>query len=212
MSRKTMEREARQRFVLDAARQVFMDRGVENTRMEDIATAVDYTRRTLYAYFRGRDEICLLVFLADLAVRWDMQREAMQKASTGLSKVLAWGESHWEYAGQNPHAMRLQFYWDFRGVDRDRIGADNLAAFEEFNNKLADGLRTAFRLGIRDGSLRSDLQIDLCISQYTYGLRSALNRALSRSYSFATFDPDEYVQHYLDLFCRGIRNPERHTE
>jgi hypothetical protein len=136
----------------------------------------------------------------------------MEKASTGLSKLLAWGESLWTYARQNPHAMRLQFYWDFRGVDGDRIGPDTLAAFEKLNDELADGLRTVLQLGIHDGSLRSDLRIDLCISQYIYGLRTVLNRALSRSYSFASFDPDEYVQHYLDLFRRGIQNPEGPTE
>jgi len=207
-----MEREARQHFVLNAARRVFTEKGVENTRMEDIAVAVDYTRRTLYAYFRGRDEICLLVLLEDLAVRWAVQQQAMRKALTGLSKVLAWGESFWVYAKQNPHSMRLQFYWDFRGLDRDRIGSDTLAAFEKLNDELADGLRTVFHLGIRDGSLRPDLRIDLCISQYIYGLRTVLNRALSRSYSFAGFDPDEYVQHYLDLFRRGIQHPGGSTE
>jgi AcrR family transcriptional regulator len=201
-----MEREARQRFVLDAARRLFASKGVENTSMEDIAAAVDYTRRTLYSYFKGRDDICLLVFVEDMSVRWAAQKKAVAEVDDGLAKIMAWGESFYDFARKNPESMRLQFYWDFKGVDRKRISKEAFTTFKKLNDELADGLREIFRLGIEDGSLRPDLEMDICISQYLHTLRSILNRAVSESYSFASFDPDKYVQLYLDLFSRGIRN------
>jgi len=205
-NRKTAERKVRQQVVLDAARKAFAEKGIENTRMEDIALAADYTRRTLYAYFRGRDEICLLVLLEDMEARWAYQKAAVVAADGGLGKILAWAAAFYAFVRENPHSMRLQAYWDFRGLERDRISDEAFAAFEALNNELAEGLRNIFRLGIEDGSLRPGLQVDLCISQFIYTFRSVLNRALSPTYSFARFDPDEYVQHYLDLFSRGIRN------
>jgi len=205
-NRKTAERKVRQHVVLDAARKAFAEKGIENTRMEDIALAADYTRRTLYAYFRGRDEICLLVLLEDMEARWAYQKAAVVAADGGLGKILAWAAAFYAFVRENPHSMRLQAYWDFRGLERDRISDEAFAAFEALNNELAEGLRNIFRLGIEDGSLRPGLQVDLCISQFIYTFRSVLNRALSPTYSFARFDPDEYVQHYLDLFSRGIRN------
>jgi AcrR family transcriptional regulator len=208
MSRRTIERQARQRFILDAAARLFAKKGVENTSMEDIAAAVDYTRRTLYSYFRSRDEICLRVFMEDMAVRWARQQKAVAAADNGLAKILAWAESFYVFAHENPHSMRLQFYWDFKGIDRNRISRETFSAFKTLNDELADGLREIFRLGVEDGSLRPDLKIDLCISQYLYTVRTILNRAISPAYSFARFDPDEYVRHYLDLFSRGIRNVE----
>ena len=62
-----------------------------------------------------------------------------------------------------------------------------------------------FRQGVADGSLRRDIDTDMCISQYLYTLRAVLNRAVFPGYSFASFDADSYVQHYLDLFSRAIR-------
>jgi AcrR family transcriptional regulator len=206
MSRKTVEREVRRQFVIDAARHLFASKGIEETSMDDIAAAADYTRRTLYAYFKSRDEICLLVLVEDLKARWSRQKEALAKADTGLGKIIAWGESFYEIARENPHSLRLQFYWDFKGVSRKRIRKKVFAAFEKINNDLADGLRDIFRLGVKDGSLRPDLKIDLCISQFIYTLRAVLNRATSPTYSFARFDPDNYVKHYLDLFRRAIQN------
>ncbi|MBU0982447.1 MAG: TetR/AcrR family transcriptional regulator [candidate division Zixibacteria bacterium] len=206
MDRKLMEREARREFVLDAARGLFAEKGVDTTSMDDIAAAVGYTRRTLYSYFKRRDEISLLVFTEDLAMRWRAQKAAIATVISGRDKIIAWGESFYRFAGANPHAMRLQFYWDFKGIDRERLSDETFATFETLNNELADGLRAMFRLGVSDGSLRADLNIDMSISQYLYSLRSILNRALSPAYTFARFDPDDYVNHYLDLFDRGIRN------
>ena len=77
------------------------------------------------------------------------------------------------------------------------------------NDWFAEWLQSNFgeliRSALRDIE-RPDLQIDLCISQFLYSLRSVIHRALSQSYSFAAFDADEYVAHYLDLFSRGIRH------
>jgi len=130
----------------------------------------------------------------------------MSAIAGGLGKILAWAAAFYAYARENPLALRLQAYWDYRGIDPDRIGPEIFSTFETLNNELAEGLREVFRLGVEDGSLRPGLDVDLCISHYIYTLRSVLNRALSPSYSFARFDPDEYVQGYLDLFSRGIRS------
>jgi TetR/AcrR family transcriptional regulator len=206
MSRKEAERETRRRFILEAARRTFASKGVEETSMDDIAREAEYTRRTLYGYFRSRDEIYMSIFLEDLAVRREMQLAAVAQAQTGLEKIRAWGETFYRYARENPHAMRLQLYWDFRGIDERTISPAIFARFEEINRNLADDLRGMFRRGVDDASLRPDIDADMCISQYLYTLRTILNRAISPGYSFAGFDADSYVSHYLDLFIRAIRN------
>ncbi len=209
MSRKTTEYRARQQFILDAARRAYTDKGVENTNMDDIALAAEYTRRTLYSYFKSRDEISLLVLIEDLQTRWARQKQAIAPAETGLEKIIIWGESLYEYSRAFPHSIRLQLYWDLKGIDQSQIGDNSFSSFEKINNELAAGLRQIFNLGVVDTSLRPDLQIDICISQFIYSVRSIINRAISETYSFAKFDADKYFKHYLDLFARGIRkNPE----
>jgi len=206
--RKTFEREARQQFIIEKASHLYAVKGVEETKMEDIAIASEYTRRTLYSYFRSRDEISLLALIEDLTARWAEQKLAIAGAGTGLDKMMAWGESLYKYTLQKPHSIRLQLYWDLKGIDRSQIKESTFDSFEKINNELADGLRDIFKLGIADGSLRPDLKIDICISQFLYSFRNILNRAISSTYSFASIDPDEYVKHYLDLFKRSIQNME----
>jgi AcrR family transcriptional regulator len=206
MSRKTIERDSRKKSILNAARRVFDEKGIENTSMDDIAVAAEYTRRTLYAYFRSRDEICLSILVEDHQARWKEQKTQLARAETGLEKIVKWAESLYSFTRRNRSSIRLQLYWDFKGIDRTLIGDEVFASFERINDELAQGLREIFQLGLDDGSLRPDLKTDLSISQFLCSFRAVLNRALSSTYSFTYFDPDEYVKHYLEIFARGIRN------
>ncbi|MEE9442041.1 MAG: helix-turn-helix domain-containing protein [candidate division Zixibacteria bacterium] len=205
MSRKTAEREIRQSYILDAARGLFAQQGIENTSMEDIASAAEYTRRTLYSYFKSRDEICLMVLIEDNKTRWREQQKAMELTRSGLDKITIWGKTLYDFSRRNPQSLYLQLYWDLKGLDPDSISGEAFESFDNLNNELAEGLRGIFQMGIKDGSLRADLKVDLCISQFLYSIRSIINRALSTTYSFACFESDEYIDHYLDMFSRGIR-------
>jgi AcrR family transcriptional regulator len=209
MSRRTAERDARQQFILDAARSLFAERGIESSNMDGIAAASEYTRRTLYAYFKSRDEILLRVHHEDLARRWAMQKQALAGADDCLSRIRTWAEALLAFWLEHPHCMRMEQYWDFHGIDPERIGEETFRNFETLNDDLAEGLREIFRGGIEDGSLRLDLQVDICINQFVISVRSIAYRALSPGYSFADFDRDRYLQHYLDLFSRGIRNDKK---
>ena len=203
-SRKEAEIEARRQLIVEAARRLLSTQDIEKTSMDEIAAAVDYTRRTLYAYFSSRDEILLAVLTEDLGTRWQTQQHAIGEVETGLEKLSVWGESLFAFSRAHPQAVRLQAYWDYRGIDRGTISPDVTRQFEEINIALADGLREIFSLGIADKSMRPGLNVDMCISQYLYSVRSVIHRALSPTYSFATFDPDEYVAHFLGIFNRAL--------
>ena len=55
----------RQKLV-DVARQLFAKNGLENTTMNDIATQSGKGRRTLYTYFKSKEEIYYAVIEGEL--------------------------------------------------------------------------------------------------------------------------------------------------
>lgn len=204
-SRKAAEASFRRGRVLEAAEGLVRDRGADGVSMHDIAVAAGYTRRTLYNYFQSFDEILLSIYVRAQAPRWEEQREAMDQVHTGIDKLMAWGTALWRYRRQNPHYGRLEAYWDYHGVHRQRISRALFTRFRGINDELAEGLREVFRRGVADGTIRSDLDVDLCISQFLHGFRAILRRAESSAYSFAHFEEAAYVRHYLDLYVRAIR-------
>ena len=203
-SRRMAERETRRRFIVDAARGLLSKKEISDISMDDIAEAAEYTRRTLYAYFKSGDDIWLRILFEDMTQRWEWQQQALVGVEGGLARITVWAEAHYAFWKENPQSIAVERYWDLHGIDRDRVSTETFDAFETLNNELANELREMFRGGIEDGSLRTDLLVDACISQFLYALRAVLGRALSSSYSFTDVDPDRYVRHYLDQYRRSI--------
>ena len=205
MSRKLMERKTRQQFIVDAAAKLFAQKGIENTSMDDIAKAVDYTRSTLYRYFNSFDEICVLVLVSQDRKRWELQKQAISGASNGADKLRTWGMSLFDFVQSNPETIRIDYFRDFNGIDRTKIDDQIFEEFLVLNNEFVEGLKTIFKLGMKDGSLSPTLNIDMCISQFVHSLRAILYRANSDHFSFTQIKTKEYVTHFLDLFLQGLR-------
>ncbi|NDV83765.1 TetR/AcrR family transcriptional regulator [Bacteroides sp. 51] len=64
--------------LVDVARQLFAKMGVENTTMNDIAVASKKGRRTLYTYFKSKEDIYMAVVESEL----DMLSETMSRVLT----------------------------------------------------------------------------------------------------------------------------------
>ena len=52
--------------LVDVARQLFAKRGVDDTTMNDIAVASKKGRRTLYTYFKSKEDIYMSVVESEL--------------------------------------------------------------------------------------------------------------------------------------------------
>ena len=74
--------------LVDVARQLFAKMGVENTTMNDIALASKKGRRTLYTYFKSKDEIYLAVVESELDILSDMMKRVAERDMSPDKKML----------------------------------------------------------------------------------------------------------------------------
>lgn len=74
--------------LVDVARQLFAKMGVENTTMNDIALASKKGRRTLYTYFKSKDEIYLAVVESELDILSQMLKQVMEKDISPDAKLI----------------------------------------------------------------------------------------------------------------------------
>ena len=74
--------------LVDVARQLFAKMGVENTTMNDIALASKKGRRTLYTYFKSKDEIYLAVVESELDILSDMMKRVADKDISPDKKII----------------------------------------------------------------------------------------------------------------------------
>jgi len=57
MSRKERLSEFNRKNILDTAKELFLEKGVIQTTMDDIAANAEYSKSTIYAYFKSKEEI-----------------------------------------------------------------------------------------------------------------------------------------------------------
>ena len=77
----------RQKLV-DVARQLFAKNGIENTTMYDIAVASGKGRRTLYTYFKNKDEVYYAVIESELDRLSDKLDEVASKKISPQDKII----------------------------------------------------------------------------------------------------------------------------
>lgn len=74
--------------LVDVARQLFAKKGVEDITMNDIAVASRKGRRTLYTYFKSKEQIYMAVVESELEMLSDRLKEAAGKTMSPDKKIL----------------------------------------------------------------------------------------------------------------------------
>ena len=80
--------------LVDVARQLFAKKGVEDTTMNDIAVASRKGRRTLYTYFKSKEQIYMAVVESELEMLSDRLKEAAGKTMSPDKKILELIKTH----------------------------------------------------------------------------------------------------------------------
>ena len=215
VNRKEREYQLRRELIIDVAEQLFYERGYENVTLGDIARAADYTKKTLYSYITGKGELYLEVYCRGLEKRRIFIEEAMDKAETGLEKIKALGKAYFEFFEKNSQMLLLVQYFDYRGIEYDKVEAKVVDKFISINKEANLKHLEAFESGIKDGSINPDVQAEIIYSQFIHCLRTITHKAIWGKVEFETSEQkekftEEYFHYFLDFFLRGISTqPEK---
>lgn len=101
-------------LILDAAKQVFADEGLEGASLRAIATRAGYTPAALYFHFESKEEIYAEVLRASLASLGAAVDQAVAKTRNPQQKLKAAATSFFRFYAENPRDLDLGFYL-FRG-------------------------------------------------------------------------------------------------
>lgn len=109
--------------LIDVARQLFAHKGVENTTMNDIASASDKGRRTIYTYFKSKTEIFNAVVNREAQSIIERIADIPSMPISPEEKLMNFISSRFEavkeVVGRNG-SLKASFFLDVRRVDRIR--------------------------------------------------------------------------------------------
>ena len=134
----------------DVARQLFAKMGVENTTMNDIAMASQKGRRTLYTYFKSKEEIYLAVVESELDILSDTMRRVVEKDVPADEKLMEMIYTHLDAVKEVVYrngTLRADFFRDTWRVEKVR---------KRFDAKQVLLFREVLREGQKEGLFRID--------------------------------------------------------
>ncbi len=150
--------------LVDVARQLFAKNGVENTTMNDIALASKKGRRTLYTYFKSKEDIYMAVVESELEILSDkMERVAKKEISPDLKimeLIYAQLDAVKEVVYRNG-TLRAYFFRDIWKVEQAR---------KRFDEKEMQLFKSVLREGVEKGVFQID-DVDMVAEVLHYSLK-----------------------------------------
>lgn len=114
--------------LVDVARQLFAQKGLDGTTMNDIAQASGRGRRTLYTYFKNKDEIYCAVIETEIERLSGKMDEIAEKETEPEQKVLMLVYTHLDMikeAVTRNGNLRAEFFRNIWMVERVRKAFDH---------------------------------------------------------------------------------------
>ena len=193
-----MVSKTRDRFI-EVARQLFARKGVENTTMNDIASASEKGRRTIYTYFKSKREIFNAVIASETDQLLTRLREIVEMKVTPREKLIKYIECRFETMNEivaRNGSLKAGFFRDVRKVDRAR-------------KLITDKETTLLRDILREGIMRGEFKIgnpNHCALVITHTIQG-LDVPYIRDNLSKEGMTQEELKHYIShLILNGIEN------
>lgn len=192
----------RKEEIIDAALEVFADKGYHAAKIEDIAVMLGIGHGTFYRYFKSKLDIFnhvmewIIATIAELVADVDpYQADTLEEYREQLEEI---GERMFGLFKKNPRIAPILFY-EAHGIDDPDIQKRIRKAFEIFGKYTA----MYFENGIAKGYLRKDLNVRETALAVNAALFEACRRVVSSK------DPDRelplWKETIITLLLEGVR-------
>jgi AcrR family transcriptional regulator len=106
--RKAREKEELKALILKASMKLFVDKGIEQTTIRNIADAIDYSIGTVYVYFKDKNAI-LHALHSQCFNELGGQFRVLYNVKDPMERLKAMGKVYIQFAMENPDKYDLMF-------------------------------------------------------------------------------------------------------
>lgn len=102
------ERQQLRTLIINAARDLFVSRGVEAVTMREIAKLIGYSATSIYLHFADKEAVLRAICDTDFLALANSLKDIMQIADP-VERMIALGQGYAEFALSHPNHYRLMF-------------------------------------------------------------------------------------------------------
>lgn len=212
--RKSREKEQKKKWIVDCAQDVFFKKGFDGTTIDDIAATAGYSKRSIYLYFRDREELFLAVVERGQELFYAALSHAIATKRADESGLMILGKAFYHFSLSHPEYFSMIMAYESRiHPYRDSNNPDDADSPRTGCRKLSDrygGLVIkAIEEEIHSGRLITSLkpvQLMLILWGQVFGVMQII---LMRKEGFREtygITPDALFDEFLAMMTKGL-NP-----
>lgn len=151
-----VDRDRRINDIITATKKILISKGYFKTTMSDISQESGLSRRTLYLYFKSKEEISLEIVKQAFKSLEKMVITASSTETNGYKKLENIKNAYLEYYKSNFSEFYFTIFFDFK-INTQII--QNKDAKECFNtlSSIVDIIESCIVKGIKDGSIKANI-------------------------------------------------------
>jgi len=183
--------------ILDASLQRFLRDGCMHVSVEEIALELGMSKKTFYKHFPSKEDLIRQIverMLKELHVKVRAIIESDKSFLERLDELVA-------FLGRQVGWLALPMMRDVQ-----RHMPEIWKAVEQFRReRIATDFKRLLRLGIEEGHIRSDINIEMFLLAFTGAVEAVINPAYLSAQAYSV---DQGVRSIMSLFFRGILSEE----
>ena len=211
--RKAWEQQQRSNRIVDKAQAVFFENGYENTTLPAIADAAGYNKRTLYLYFKDKEELFLAVVLRGLIQLRATLAKAADRAGSDDSGLQHMARAFFDFSVQSPEFLDLIMiyesrYFDYLNGDGSFAPDSYRAQCQQVSADMARMVTAAIEKGMEIGTIGKDLtpqQLMLLLWGQIFGVMKIFRMRRQHFREAFGIRPEALFEHFVAMVERALK-------
>ncbi len=192
--------------IIRAAEKLFLEKGIESTTMDNIAKEAEYSKATIYVYFKNKEEIISSITLISMKMYLNTITEAIAQSTDIYQQYFDLCYSlvnlHRDYPFYYECLLR-EINVDIDLEETPKVYREIYNAGEEINKVIGSMLEK----GIKSGIIRSDIHIIETVFLLWAGISSVIRMAVEKEKYLSKFfgiTKENFLQYSFETLLKSI--------
>lgn len=187
-----LQRETKRQAVLQAAAQLFNERGFHATSLDDIAARLNVTKPTVYYYVKNKDEILLSCVRQGLDMMVEHIEESRRAGGKAIDQLLTCMRTY-------AHIVMQDFGMCLIRVGDEQLPPDSRRELRRLKAQIDQEFRRLVAAGVVDGAIAP------CDPKMTAFVIAGALSWIARWYQpGGQYTPEEVTEQCIATLCNGV--------
>lgn len=182
--------------IITAAKKLFEKKGIAATTVDDIAKEADYSKSTLYAYFRSKEEILNTILYEQMCMLKELLEECINNFTDFTSCYLSICNELVKYQEKYPVYYEVML-GEIRITQKDMEERNILYNIYETGEKINDIVEALLQKGIESNFIRDDIELVPTVLYLWSGISETI-RFANRKQEYLKMRLDMQIMDYTE--------------